>query len=54
MNKMFAKKEKIKPTHIAHICNSHGLTLRPKIAKECNLASPQQNTNNLTYKMELN
>lgn len=54
MNKMFAKKENRKPTHIAHICNSHRLTKKPKIAKECNLASAQQNTNNLTFNLELN
>jgi len=47
MNKMFAKIENRKPTHIAHICNSHELTLKPKIAKECNLANtPEEYENN--------
>ena len=58
INKMFAKKENRKPTHIAHPDfhrdNSYKLTLRPKIAKECNLAGAQQNTNNLTFNLELN
>ncbi len=44
---MFAKKEIRKPTHSKHISNSHGLTLKPEIAKEFALASTQQNINKL-------
>ncbi len=37
-----AKKER-NPTHIAHICKSHGLTRKPKFAKECNFPDAPQN-----------
>ena len=46
MNKMFAKKEKTMPPHIAH--------MPKKNRQEYNLASAQQNTKNLTFNLELN